>query len=123
MTGGTVLVLGPTGRNFAAGMSGGNAFVLDLDESLVNPELVDVIPLREGDREVVSGLLQQHLERTGSAVAQRLLDEGGAGLDRITLVLPRDYQRVLDVRADAEADGLDVDGSVVWDRIMEASRG
>ena len=123
MTGGTVLVLGPTGRNFAAGMSGGNAFVLDLDESLVNPELVDVIPLREGDREVVSGLLQQHLERTGSAVAQRLLDEGGAGLDRITLVLPRDYQRVLDVRADAEAEGLDVDGSVVWDRIMEASRG
>ena len=123
MTGGTVLVLGPTGRNFAAGMSGGNAFVLDLDESLVNPELVDVTPLREGDREVVSGLLQQHLERTGSAVAQRLLDEGGAGLDRITLVLPRDYQRVLDVRADAEAEGLDVDGSVVWDRIMEASRG
>ena len=123
MTGGTVLVLGPTGRNFAAGMSGGNAFVLDLDESLVNPELVDVIPLREGDREVVSGLLQQHLERTGSAVAQRLLDEGGAGLDRIKLVLPRDYQRVLDVRADAEAEGLDVDGSVVWDRIMEASRG
>ncbi|APH01577.1 glutamate synthase large subunit [Janibacter indicus] len=123
MTGGTVLVLGPTGRNFAAGMSGGNAFVLDLDESLVNPELVDVTPLREGDREVVSGLLQQHLERTGSAVAQRLLDEGGAGLDRIKLVLPRDYQRVLDVRADAEAEGLDVDGSVVWDRIMEASRG
>lgn len=71
----------------------------------------------------MSGLLQQHLERTGSAVAQRLLDEGGAGLDRIKLVLPRDYQRVLDVRADAEAEGLDVDGSVVWDRIMEASRG
>ena len=123
MTGGTVLVLGPTGRNFAAGMSGGNAFVLDLDESLVNPELVDITPLRHGDREVVSRLLAEHLEHTGSAVAQRLLDEGEAGLDRFSLVLPRDYQRVLDVRAEAEAEGLDVDGAEVWDRIMEASRG
>ncbi|HBO55130.1 MAG TPA: glutamate synthase subunit alpha, partial [Janibacter terrae] len=123
MTGGTVLVLGPTGRNFAAGMSGGNAFVLDLDESLVNRELVDVTPLRTGDREVVRELLTQHLEHTDSAVARRLLDEGEAGLDRFSLVLPRDYQRVLDVRADAEAEGLDVDGPEVWDRIMEASRG
>jgi glutamate synthase (NADPH/NADH) large chain len=123
MTGGTVLVLGPTGRNFAAGMSGGNAFVLDLDESLVNPELVDITPLRTGDREVVRELLTQHLEHTGSAVAQRLLDEGEAAYDRFSLVLPRDYQRVLDVRADAEAEGLDLDGTQVWDRIMEASRG
>lgn len=123
MTGGTVLVLGPTGRNFAAGMSGGNAFVLDLDESLVNRELVDVIPLRTGDREVVRELLTQHLEHTDSAVARRLLDEGDAAYDRISLVLPRDYQRVLDVRADAEAEGLDLDGAQVWDRIMEASRG
>nr|WP_245634476.1 glutamate synthase large subunit [Janibacter limosus] len=123
MTGGTVLVLGPTGRNFAAGMSGGNAFVLDLDESLVNPDLVDVTPLRTADREVVLELLTQHLEHTGSAVAQRLLDEGEAAYDRISLVLPRDYQRVLDVRAAAEAEGLDLDGTQVWDRIMEASRG
>ncbi|NYF99587.1 glutamate synthase (NADPH/NADH) large chain [Janibacter cremeus] len=123
MTGGTVVVLGPTGRNFAAGMSGGNAFVLDLDESLVNRELVDVTPLRPADREVVLELLGQHLEHTDSAVAKALLDDAEVGLDRISLVLPRDYQRVLDVRTDAEAEGLDIDGPLVWDRIMEASRG
>ncbi|MGO1165897.1 MAG: glutamate synthase-related protein, partial [Janibacter sp.] len=123
MTGGTVLVLGTTGRNFAAGMSGGTAFVLDLDESLVNRELVDVTPLRNGDRQVVLELLEQHAEQTDSAVAQRLLEDREATLGRISLVLPRDYQRVLDVRADAEAEGLDVDGPLVWDRIMEVSRG
>ncbi len=123
MTGGTVLVLGPTGRNFAAGMSGGVAYVLDLDESLVNRELVDVLPLRETDTVVVHELLEKHRERTGSAVARRILDEGRSALERISLVLPRDYQRVLDVRTDAEAEGLDVDGPLVWDRIMEASNG
>ncbi len=123
MTGGTVLVLGATGRNFAAGMSGGQAYVLDLDDALVNTELVDVTPLRTGDEPVVRRLLQAHVEHTGSPVAQRLLDEGEAGLARFSLVLPRDYQRVLDVRAEAEAEGLDADGAQVWDRIMEASRG
>ena len=123
MTGGTVLVLGPTGRNFAAGMSGGVAYVLDLDASLVNPELVDVSPLRPGDLPRVRELLEAHVTHTGSAVAQRLLDDGDDALARFSLVLPRDYQRVLDVRAEAEADGLDLDGTEVWDRIMEASRG
>ena len=123
MTGGTVLVLGPTGRNFAAGMSGGTAFVLDLDESLVNRELVDVVPLRTSDRETVLDLLTQHVELTGSTVAKELLDDPESGLARLSLVLPRDYQRVLDVRAQAEAEGLDIEGPVVWDRIMEASRG
>ena len=123
MTGGTVLVLGATGRNFAAGMSGGLAYVLDLDASLVNPELVDVSPLRPGDLPRVRELLEAHLTHTRSAVARRLLDDGDAALTRFSLVLPRDYQRVLDVRAEAEADGLDLDGTEVWDRIMEASRG
>ena len=123
MTGGTVLVLGPTGRNFAAGMSGGTAFVLDLDESLVNRELVDVVPLRTSDRETVLDLLTQHVELTGSTVAKELLEDPESGLARLSLVLPRDYQRVLDVRAQAEAEGLDIEGPVVWDRIMEASRG
>ena len=50
-------------------------------------------------------------------------DRGDAAFDRFTLVLPRDYQRVLDVRAQALAEGLDVDGTEVWNRIMEASRG
>jgi len=56
-------------------------------------------------------------------VAQRLLSDWDDARGRFTLVLPRDYQRVLDVRAQAEVEGLDPDGAEVWDRIMEASRG
>ncbi|MDF2091856.1 glutamate synthase large subunit [Knoellia sp. 3-2P3] len=123
MTGGTVLVLGPTGRNFAAGMSGGVAYVLDLDHDRVNPELVDLSPLRPDDETVVRELLGAHQQWTESSVAARLLEDWEAARQRFTLVLPRDYQRVLDVRAAAEAEGLDVNGSDVWERIMEASRG
>ncbi len=123
MTGGTVLVLGPTGRNFAAGMSGGMAFVLDLDESDVNPELVDILPLTDDHLNTVVTLLEAHLKWTGSAVAQRLLDHRDALGGRFSLVLPRDYQRVLDVQAAAAAEGLDTHGSEVWNRIMEASHG
>jgi glutamate synthase (NADPH) large chain len=123
MTGGIVLVLGPTGRNFAAGMSGGVAYVLDLDRERVNPELVEVSALRPDDETTVRELLEQHVQWTDSAVAARLLEDWASAKQRFTLVLPRDYQRVLDVRAAAEAEGLDVNGSEVWERIMEASRG
>ncbi|NNG41217.1 glutamate synthase large subunit [Flexivirga sp. ID2601S] len=123
MTGGTALILGPTGRNLGAGMSGGVGYVLDLDEQLVNTELVDVMPLREQDRELVHKLLTKHVEWTESAVAAKLLADWPVSAERISLVLPRDYQRVLDVRSQAETEGLDPDGDVVWDRIMEVSRG
>lgn len=79
--------------------------------------------LRDGDVDVVRDLLTRHRELTGSPVAARLLDDWEAARDRFSLILPRDYQRVLDVRAAAEAEGLDLDGTEVWDRIMEASRG
>jgi glutamate synthase (NADPH/NADH) large chain len=123
MTGGTVLVLGPTGRNFAAGMSGGVAYVLDLREGRVNRDLVDLMPLRERDVDVVHELLTRHRQWTESAVAGRLLADWDNVKGRFTLVLPRDYQRVLDVRATAESEGLDLNGPEVWERIMEASRG
>jgi len=123
MTGGTVLVLGPTGRNFAAGMSGGVAYVLNLREDRVNLELVDLMPLRERDVEVVHELLIRHRRWTESAVAGRLLADWDNVKSEFTLVLPRDYQRVLDVRTTAESEGLDLNGPDVWERIMEASRG
>jgi glutamate synthase (NADPH/NADH) large chain len=123
MTGGVVLVIGPTGRNFAAGMSGGVAYVLDLREDRVNRELVDLMPLRDTDVDVVYELLTQHRQWTESAVAGRLLADWDNVKGRFTLVLPRDYQRVLDVRATAESEGLDLNGPEVWERIMEASRG
>ncbi|GGN05098.1 glutamate synthase [Terrabacter tumescens] len=123
MTGGTAVVLGQTGRNFAAGMSGGLAYVLDLDADLVNREMVDLMPLRDADEEPLRELLEAHARWTESPVARGLLDDWSAARERFTLVLPRDYQRVLDVRAEAEAQGLDLDGPEVWNRIMEASRG
>ena len=123
MTGGIALVLGPTGRNFAAGMSGGLAYVLDLVPERINPELVDVMPLREADVTVVRGLLEDHVRWTDSSVARDLLASWEDAVGRFSLVLPRDYQRVLDVRAAAADEGLDLDGTDVWNRIMEVSRG
>ncbi|MBO3129520.1 glutamate synthase large subunit [Dermatophilus congolensis] len=123
MTGGVALILGPTGRNLAAGMSGGLAFVLDLDPGVVNGEFVDVVPLRESDDELVLDLLRRHVEQTGSPLADSLVADWAAARARFSLILPRAYQRVLDVRAEAEREGLDVDGSEVWGRILEVSHG
>ncbi|MFP5346868.1 MAG: glutamate synthase large subunit [Actinomycetes bacterium] len=128
MTGGTVLVLGRTGRNFGAGMSGGTAYVLDLRTSRVNPaalgsgELV-LGKLSDDDAEVVQGLVRRHLEETESAVAWQLLRDFDAARDRFTKLVPREYERVLGARAAAAAEGLDPDGDVVWARILEGTRG
>jgi glutamate synthase (NADPH/NADH) large chain len=104
-------------------MSGGVAYVLDLRPELVNPELVDLIRLRDNDIDLLQRLLTAHRDWTESPVADRLLETWEESRNRFTVVLPRDYQRVLDVRAEAEAEGLDLDGAEVWERIMEASRG
>ena len=118
MTGGRVLVLGRTGRNFAAGMSGGVAYVLDLDPSLVNRELVDLEELSDDDRGFLMTHLIAHLEETGSLIAGELLSAGAQGLERFGKVMPRDYKRVLLAQEQAERDGRDV-----LEAIMEASRG
>lgn len=123
MTGGTVVILGRTGRNFAAGMSGGTAYVLDLRPNRVNTEMVDLMPVGEEDAELLCGLIQQHRTETESAVAWRLLHDWPAAVARFTKVLPRDYARVMAVRIQAEAEGLDLEGDEVWSRIMEASNG
>ena len=86
MTGGHVVVLGPTGRNFAAGMSGGIAYVLDADGGFAarcNMELVELEPLDDERRAIVRALVEEHLERTGSPVAARVLDELGRALRRV----------------------------------------
>ena len=106
MTGGEVLVLGPTGRNFGAGMSGGVAYVLDLVETRVNPELVDLGPLSDEVAERVRRLVNRHAEETGSPVAEALSLEWRSARRRITEVMPRDYRRALEVKAAAERDGL-----------------
>ena len=121
MTGGVVVVLGPTGRNLAAGMSGGYAFVLDLDESRVNPELVELSPVSGKAAEELEDLVRQHAEETGSAVAQALLDDWATALTRFTEVMPRDFKRVLEAREEALADGLDEEQANA--RIMEVLHG
>ncbi|HYH34739.1 MAG TPA: glutamate synthase large subunit [Nocardioides sp.] len=121
MTGGRVVVLGSTGRNFGAGMSGGYAFVLDLAEQRVNGELVDLKPVTGEAADELRSLVARHHEETGSPVAAELLADWASTLDRFTLVMPRDFQRVLDVRAQARAEGLDDDQADA--RIMEVLHG
>ncbi|BCJ45490.1 glutamate synthase [Actinoplanes ianthinogenes] len=113
MTGGTVVVLGPTGRNFAAGMSGGKAFVLDLNQDLVNPELVDLAPLTDSERDLLRSLVEKHHAETESAVAERLLKDWPAAVERFTAVVPRDYKRVMELIKTAEAAGRNVDEAVM----------
>jgi glutamate synthase (NADPH/NADH) large chain/glutamate synthase (ferredoxin) len=98
MTGGHVVILGPTGRNFAAGMSGGIAYVLDEDggfKGRCNTELVGFDPLEDGDVEILRALVEEHLERTGSPVAARVLAEWDEYLARFVKVMPHDYKRAL----------------------------
>jgi glutamate synthase (NADPH) large chain len=128
MTGGLALILGETGRNLGAGMSGGTAYVLALREGRVNRESLtsgelELLALGSADREIVRDLLEQHLLNTDSAVAARLLAEGEAAFDRFTKVLPRDYAAVLRTRQSAVDEGLDPDGDVVWTRILEVTGG
>ncbi len=121
MTGGRAVVLGPTGRNFAAGMSGGHAFVLDVDDGRVNHELVDLGPVEAAYADELHDLVRRHGEETGSAVAEVLLADWPAALTRFTLVMPRDYKRVLDTKAEALEQGLDEEQAD--NRIMEVLYG
>jgi glutamate synthase (NADPH) large chain len=128
MTGGTVLVIGPTGRNLAAGMSGGTAYVLDLMPSRLNPAAarsgeVTLSPLDDDDAAVVHDLLVRHRQETESTVAWRLLQDWPAARSRFTRLLPSDYDRVVRLRRDAEAEGLDPEGPELWARISEVSHG
>ncbi len=98
MTGGSVLVIGETGRNFAAGMSGGIAYVLDPHsrfESRVNRELVEIDALSSEDAAFVAGLLEEHLARTGSVKARELLGEWERTITFLKKVVPVEYRRVL----------------------------
>ncbi|TDZ87054.1 Glutamate synthase [NADPH] large chain [Mycobacteroides salmoniphilum] len=121
MTGGTVVVLGPTGRNFAAGMSGGVAYVYDPAKQLVdnlNDEMVDVDSLDPDDDQVLRSLIEKHVAATDSAVGQRILADWSGQSDSFVKVMPRDYRRVLEAIADAELTGGDVN-----EAIMAAARG
>ena len=118
MTGGHTVVLGKTGRNFAAGMSGGTAFLLDANIDHINQDMVGLEDIDAEDAMWLQGILAEHAEATGSDVALELLADWPAARPRFCKVMPRDYRRVLDAIALAESEGRDVD-----EAIMEASRG
>jgi glutamate synthase (NADPH/NADH) large chain len=128
MTGGTALIIGQTGRNLGAGMSGGYAFVLDLDQSLVNQAALrsgelELSPLSAESTVTVRDLLARHAAETGSAFATSLLDDWESTSARITAVTPRDFRMVTSIRLDAVTQGRDPDGDDVWTEILEVTGG
>jgi glutamate synthase (NADPH/NADH) large chain len=111
MTGGTAVILGPTGRNVAAGMSGGTAYVLDLQRALVNGELVELSEVT--DDAALHAVVRRHHDLTGSTVAAALLADWRAARRRFTEIVPRDYRRVLEATRRAQARGEDIDAAVM----------
>jgi len=121
MTGGRVVVLGPTGRNFGAGMSGGIAYVYDPDRTFalrLNTDMVEAEPLGAEDREWLADVVARHGEATGSAVAARLLGSWDRTVEDMVKVMPKDYRRVLEATERALAAGTSVEEAV-----MAASHG
>jgi glutamate synthase (NADPH/NADH) large chain len=120
MTGGRVVVIGRTGRNFAAGMSGGVAYVLDEGgaggaagggfERVCNKEMVQLFPLSDPDEiAIVRRMLERHAEYTGSSRARALLDDWQTTVSRFIRIVPNDYRRVIEAQARMRARGLSQD--------------
>ena len=126
MTGGVAVILGKTGRNLAAGMSGGFAFVYKLRADHVNHSAltdseVDLVPLSDTDANLLKNLLERHLEETGSALASQMLGSFEETVSAFTKVLPRNYAQVIAIQAQADSEGLASDSPEVWSRILEVS--
>ncbi|MHB1459443.1 MAG: GltB/FmdC/FwdC-like GXGXG domain-containing protein, partial [Armatimonadota bacterium] len=117
MTGGRVVILGQTGRNFAAGMSGGIAYIYDKSCNLLsrcNLQMVELERL-EDEEEIaeVRGMIRHHAEYTGSTVAEDILDHWNDELPRFVKVMPKDYKRMLDAIDIAIGQGLSGDEAVL----------
>ena len=120
MTGGHAVVLGETGRNFAAGMSGGVAYVIDLDRDNVNVASVDAVEeLDDTDKQWLHDVVRRHAEETGSTVAEKLLAEWPAAVERFSKIIPSTYKAVLAAKDAAERAGLNE--SEITEKMMEAA--
>ena len=120
MTGGAAVVLGPTGRNFGAGMSGGTAYVVDLDADNVNPDVADAVePLDDDDRQWLHDVVRRHHEETGSTVAEALLADWDGAVTRFSKIMPTTYKAVLAAKDAAERAGLSQ--SETHEKMMEAA--
>lgn len=128
MTGGRAVILGRTGRNLGAGMSGGYAYVYKLSADRVNPEALkmdDLRLLKVDDQKAIElqSLLEEHEGETGSLLAKRIREDFENELENFTLVMPTDYANVTEIRNSARAQGVDPDGDVTWKKILEATNG
>ena len=116
MTGGRVVVLGPTGRNFAAGMSGGIAYLFKPNSENINPEMVEIEDLDQEDIKFLTEIITKYIEETNSKLAKQILD--GNEINQFAKIMPKEYKRVLLAKEKAELEGIDP-----LKAIMEASRG
>ncbi|MCI0897317.1 MAG: glutamate synthase large subunit, partial [Chloroflexi bacterium] len=111
MTGGVTVVLGATGRNFGAGMSGGIAFIYDKDDDFhirFNDGMADLEPVKDPeDIAILKGLIEDHKKYTGSTPAAEILADWDAALKRFKKIMPRDYRRVLEERARRAEEGTE----------------
>ncbi|WP_271983890.1 glutamate synthase large subunit [Pseudoclavibacter terrae] len=128
MTGGLAVILGETGKNFGAGMSGGIAYVHKLDPKLVNPDMLStgelgLTTLTSADADILRDILERHAAETDSQLAREMLDDFDAVSKEFTKVLPRDYAKVTEIRNAAIERGGDPDDSTTWHEILEATRG
>ena len=128
MTGGTAVILGRTGRNLGAGMSGGTAYVLDLRPARVNSEALatgelSLDPLDAEDEVIVRRLVEAHLAETESPTARELLADWPAASDRFTRVLPAQYARVREALVELEQTGGDLAAPGAWAEFLEVTGG
>ncbi|MEY4019547.1 MAG: hypothetical protein RLZZ590_847, partial [Actinomycetota bacterium] len=128
MTGGVAVILGRTGRNLGAGMSGGVAYIYKLRGDRVNHEALTAGELHIGELETIDAnrlkaILELHVAETGSVLAEGILANFEAELSNFTRVLPRDYASVLAIRAKATDNGIDPDSDSVWQEILEVTNG
>ena len=124
MTGGTVVVLGPTGRNFGAGFSGGNTYVLDLDMKKVNPGAIKsgsllFKSLNAETAKLVHDLVKQHAEETGSQFAAALLEDWNETVKRFTHVVPKQYLAMTKAMEEAKANNIDFNSPGAWEEVYE----
>jgi glutamate synthase (NADPH/NADH) large chain len=128
MTGGRAVILGRTGINLGAGMSGGVAYVYNLSEARVNREALSsgeliLSSLEAHDAEQLRDMLEAHHFATGSVRAKQILDNLETELPNFVRALPRDYARVVEVQRNAELNGLALDGEEIWTQILEVTGG
>jgi glutamate synthase (NADPH/NADH) large chain len=116
MTGGRVVVLGSTGRNFAAGMSGGIAYLFNPNTENINPEMVEIEDLDQEDIKFLQEIVANYIEETDSELAKKIIKNNE--ILKFVKIMPKEYKRVLIAKQKAELEGIDP-----LKAIMEASRG